>query len=85
MGAIANHRPPAARRVGLRIRVKPQHVPSAAMLFERAGFQAIHREDRTDGAVSFWFSKEDAGRMQAVVTAIPVEFYALRAVIGSVR
>ena len=85
MGTVPPPKPPGLRRVGLRVRVQAEHAEAAAARFAAAGFQVIHREHRFDGAVSFWFSKQDAGRMQAIVTVIPVDFYALRAVVGTVR
>jgi hypothetical protein len=80
MAETGRDRRPADRRIGIRIRVKPEHADAAAAMFSEAGFSPIYVECREDGDVSFWFAKEDRPRRGEIVEAIPRDFYALQAV-----
>jgi hypothetical protein len=84
MPVSRENRAPSQRRIGCRIRVKQQHADEAAALFDRNGFVPIYVEHREDGDVSFWFGKEPDDVLHRIVTSVPLEFFALRAVVGNI-
>jgi hypothetical protein len=73
---------PPERRVGARIRVKPEKAEAAAEMFEAADFLPIFVEPRSDGDVSFWFAKIPDDELFKLSETVPRDFYALNAVIG---
>jgi hypothetical protein len=81
MGQGISIRPPSQRRVGCRVRVRPEHADEAARLFETNGFSPIYVEHRDDGNVSFWFGKEPADVLYRIGTCIPREFYAIQGIV----
>jgi len=74
-------RPPSAREVGARIRIRPEDEDEALRLFALAGFTPIHIERRDDGNLSFWFGKMPGEDLFRLCEAIPRDMYAMRAVV----
>jgi len=83
MSKSENDRPPE-RKIGARVRIKPIHQAEAETLFAQAGFSPIYKELRTDGNVSYWFSKDQAGPLAAagVLERIPLHWWAHYAIVG---
>ena len=69
----------------MRVRIKPEHAASVAAQFSDAKFLPIYVEHREDGDISFWFDKAtaEAPTFADVLNAIPLEYWAIHAVIGS--
>lgn len=81
MALPANGKPPSEKRIGSRIRVRPENADEAAKLFEQNGFQPIYVDYRADGDVSFWFGKAPDDEKYRLFSSIPREFYAIQGVV----
>lgn len=75
-----NGKAPSQRRVGCRIRVRPEHAEEAARIFGANGFEPIYVEHRDDGDISFWFGKEPYDMLYRIGTCIPREYFALQGI-----
>ena len=75
---------PSERKVGARVRIKPIHQTDADAFFEEAGFAPIYKELRTDGNVSYWFAKDQAGPLAeaGVLERMPLQWWAHYAIVG---
>ncbi|HXH14874.1 MAG TPA: hypothetical protein VNJ10_01950 [Sphingomonas sp.] len=81
MALSANGKPPSEKRIGSRIRVRPENADEAAKLFEQNGFQPIYVDYRADGDISFWFGKAPDNEKFRLLSSIPREFYAIQGVV----
>ena len=72
---------PFEKRIGGRVRVRPERAADAAQLFEASGFTPIYVEHRDDGDVSFWFGREADDVLYRIATCVPREFYAVQGVV----
>ena len=81
-GLPENGKPPSEKRIGSRIRVRPEHADEAAKLSEQNEFQPIYVDHRADGDISFWFGKAPDDEKYRLFSSIPREFYAVQGVVA---
>jgi hypothetical protein len=76
--------PPPERKIGARIRIKPIYQAEAEAFFKEAGFLPIYKELRTDGNISYWFGKDQAGAFvdAGVLERLPLHWWAHYARVG---
>lgn len=77
----AGKKAPSQRRIGCRIRVKPENAEEAARLFELRGFTPIYVDFREDGDISIWFGKATDDVLHRIASCIPNEFFAIQGVV----
>ncbi|MGH6694908.1 MAG: hypothetical protein ACREBX_06440 [Sphingopyxis sp.] len=75
---------PSERTIGARVRIKPVHQAEVEALFDQASIIPVYREPRTDGNVTYWFSKYQIAALAeaGVLEQIPLYCWAHHAITG---
>lgn len=75
---------PSERRIGARVRIKPDFQNEVEALFAAANVFPIYKDLREDGNVSYWFGKEQQAELagSGVLERIPLHHWAHYAIIG---